>query len=180
VRLALRTQQVIAHESGVANTIDPLGGSYFVEALTDEMERQAYEYFAKIDELGGMVEAVKRNFPQREIADAAFRYQQEVDSGERVVVGVNRYVAEREPPLEILRIDATLEQKQIDRLESVRARRDATAVESSLQALREAAAIEDRNLIPHLLDCARAHASEGEIVEALQQVFGTYTEAPVF
>jgi methylmalonyl-CoA mutase N-terminal domain/subunit len=180
VRVALRTQQVIAHESGVANTIDPLGGSYFVEALTDEMERQAYEYFAKIDELGGMVEAVKRNFPQREIADAAFRYQQEVDSGERAVVGVNRYVAEREPPLEILRIDATLEQKQIDRLESVRARRDATAVESSLQALREAAAIEDRNLIPHLLDCARAHASEGEIVEALQQVFGTYTEAPVF
>jgi methylmalonyl-CoA mutase, N-terminal domain len=180
VRVALRTQQVIAHESGAANTIDPLGGSYFVEALTDEMERQAYEYFAKIDELGGMVEAVKRNFPQREIADAAFRYQQEVDSGERVVVGVNRYVAEREPPLEILRIDPALERKQIDRLQSVRARRDAAGVDASLQALKEAAASEGRNLIPSLLDCARAHASEGEIIEALQEVFGTYTEAPVF
>src|SRR5215211_5311265 len=120
VRLALRTQQVIAHETGVANTIDPLGGSYFVEALTDEIERQAYAYFAKIDELGGMVEAVKRNFPQREIAEAAFRYQQEVDRGERVVVGVNRHVAERDPPLEILRIDPALERKQIDRLGAVR------------------------------------------------------------
>src|SRR5687767_12819986 len=116
VRVALRTQQVIAHESGVTNTIDPLGGSYFVEALTDEMERQAYEYFAKIDELGGMVEAVKRNFPQREIADAAFRYQEELDRGERVLVGVNRHQADHEPPLEILRIDPALERKQIDRL----------------------------------------------------------------
>src|SRR5687767_9233002 len=116
VRVALRTQQVIAHESGVTNTIDPVGGAYFVEALTDEMERQAYEYFAKIDELGGMVEAVKRNFPQREIADAAFRYQQEVDRGERVVVGVNRYAVDDDPPLEIHRVDAALERKQIDRL----------------------------------------------------------------
>src|SRR5687767_6025144 len=116
VRVALRTQQVLAHESGVTNTIDPLGGSYFVEALTDEMERQAYEYFAKIDELGGMVEAVKRNFPQREIADAAFRYQEELDRGERVLVGVNRHQADHEPPLEILRIDPALERKQIDRL----------------------------------------------------------------
>jgi methylmalonyl-CoA mutase N-terminal domain/subunit len=126
------------------------------------------------------VEAVKRNFPQREIADAAFRYQQEVDSGQRVVVGVNRHVAEREPPLETLRIDPALERKQIDRLQSVRARRDAAGVERSLQALKQAAAREDENLMPHLLDCARAHASEGEIVEALQEVFGTYTEAPVF
>src|SRR5215211_5278098 len=120
VRIALRTQQVIAHETGVTNTIDPLGGSYFVEAMTDAIEARAYEYFAKIYELGGMVEAVKRNFPQREIAEAAFRYQQEVDRGERVVVGVNRHVAERDPPLEILRIDPALERKQIDRLGAVR------------------------------------------------------------
>jgi methylmalonyl-CoA mutase N-terminal domain/subunit len=180
VRLALRTQQVIAHESGVPNTTDPLGGSYFVEALTDEMERQAYDYFAKIDELGGMVEAVKRNFPQREIADAAFRYQQEVDSGERVVVGVNAFQTPDEEPIETLRIDPALERKQIDRLQSVRAGRDAAEVERALGALREQAARPDANLMPALLDCARAHASEGEIVGALQDVFGTYSEAPVF
>jgi methylmalonyl-CoA mutase N-terminal domain/subunit len=180
VRVALRTQQIIAHESGVTNTIDPLAGSYFVEALTDEMERQAYEYFAKIDELGGMVEAIKRNFPQREIADAAFAFQQEVDSGKRIQVGVNAYEVEDEPPLEILRIDPALERKQVDRLQSTRAARDAGAVERSLSALREAAAREGHNLMPALLDAARAKATEGEIVEALQTVFGTYTESPVF
>ena len=147
VRLALRTQQVIAHESGVANTIDPLGGSYFVEALTDEMERQAYEYFAKIDELGGMVEAVKRGFPQREIADAAFRYQQEVERGERVVVGVNAFEQEDDGALDTLRIDPALERKQVDRLQAQRARRDAAAVEAALGSLREAAAPEGQQ--PH-------------------------------
>jgi methylmalonyl-CoA mutase N-terminal domain/subunit len=180
VRVALRTQQIIAHESGVTNTIDPLGGSYFVEALTDEMERQAYDYFAKIDELGGMVEAVKRNFPQREIADAAFRYQEEVDRGERLVVGVNAHVAENDPPLEILRIDPALEQKQVDRLGAARGRRDGAAVEAALSTLREVAARPNENLMPALLEAARAHASEGEIVVALQSVFGTYTESPVF
>ncbi len=179
VRVALRTQQVIAHESGVTNTIDPLGGAYLVEAMTDEMERQAYDYFAKIDELGGMVEAVKRNFPQREIADAAFAYQREVDEGRRVVVGVNAFQEEGEEPLEILRIDPALERKQIGRLQTTRARRDAAAVEGALAHLREQAAGE-ANLMPGLLDAARAHATEGEIVEALQAVFGTYTEAPVF
>ena len=180
VRLALRTQQVIAHESGVANTIDPLGGSYFVEALTDEMERQAYAYFAKIDELGGMVEAVKGGFPQREIADAAFRYQQEVERGERVVVGVNAFEQEDDGGLDTLRIDPALEGKQVDRLQAHRARRDTAAVEAALGNLREAAAQDGRNLMPGLLDCARAGASEGEIVEALQAVFGTYAESPVF
>jgi methylmalonyl-CoA mutase, N-terminal domain len=180
VRVALRTQQIIAHESGVANTIDPLGGSYFVEAMTDEMERQAYEYFAKIDELGGMVEAVKRGFPQREIADAAFRYQQEVERGERAVVGVNAFTGDGEEPMEILRIDPALERKQVDRLAGHRARRDSAAVESALSALKEQAAQDGRNLMPALLDCARAGASEGEIVGALQTVFGTYAEAPVF
>jgi methylmalonyl-CoA mutase N-terminal domain/subunit len=178
VRIALRTQQVIAHETGVTNTIDPLGGSYFVEALTDRMEAAAYEYFGKIDELGGMVEAIKQNYPQREIADASFQYQCEVDSGERVIVGVNRYVSD-DTPLPILRIDPALERKQRDRLESVRARRTGADVEEALGRLRQAAAT-DENLMDALLDCARVHASEGEIVESLQTVFGTYTETPVF
>jgi methylmalonyl-CoA mutase N-terminal domain/subunit len=180
VTIALRTQQVIAHETGVTNTVDPLGGSYFVEALTDEIEQRAYEYFAKIDELGGMVEAVKRNYPQREIADAAFTLQQEIDAGERVVVGVNRFLAEDEQPIPTLRIDPALERKQLDRLQGARAKRDGARVEGTLAALREDAAHEDRNLMEPLLQCARAHASEGEIIESLQQVFGDYTETPVF
>jgi len=179
VRIALRTQQVIAHETGVTNTIDPLGGSYFVEALTDRMEEAAYGYFRKIDELGGMVEAIKQTYPQREIADASFRYQQEVDEGERIVVGVNRYRNDGDEPLEILRIDPALERKQIDRLEGVRARRHGSEVETALATLKQAASGE-ANLMEPLLDCARVHASEGEIVGALQQVFGTYTETPVF
>jgi methylmalonyl-CoA mutase, N-terminal domain len=178
VRLALRTQQVIAHETGVTNTIDPLGGAYFVEALTDRMEEAAYDYFRRIDELGGMVEAIKQNFPQREIAEAAFRYQEEVDAGKRVVVGVNRYESEAED-LETLRIPPELERKQIGRVQAVRAGRDTEAVESALTELREAAA-GDRNLMEPLLDCARAHCTEGEVVESLQRVFGTYTETPVF
>jgi methylmalonyl-CoA mutase N-terminal domain/subunit len=180
VRIALRTQQIIAEETGVANTIDPLGGSYFVEALTDELEAKAYEYFAKIDALGGMVEAVKRNYPQREIADAAFQLQEEFDSGRRTLVGVNRYEVDDEEPLPILRIDPALERKQIGRVQVVRARRDATRVEEQLTSLKEAAARDGENLMPHLLDASRAHATEGEIVTALQEVFGTYREAPVF
>jgi methylmalonyl-CoA mutase N-terminal domain/subunit len=180
VRIALRTQQVIAHETGVTSTIDPLGGSYFVEALTDRMEALAYDYFRRIDELGGMVEAVKRGFPQREIADAAYELQREVDRGERIVVGVNDYREGDEEEPEILRIDPALERKQIDRVQAVRARRDSALVEQALDALKAAAADDDRNLMPNLLDCARVHASEGEIVEALQEVFGTYTETPVF
>jgi methylmalonyl-CoA mutase N-terminal domain/subunit len=180
VRIALRTQQIIAFETGVANSTDPLGGSYMVEALTDELEREAYDYFAKIDQLGGMVAAVKRNYPQREIADAAFALQEEIDAGRRVVVGVNRFTEGDEDQTPILRIDPALERKQIDRLESVRAQRDPVAVERTLAALREAAAHEGANLMAPLLECARAHASEGETIEALQQVFGTYTESPVF
>jgi methylmalonyl-CoA mutase N-terminal domain/subunit len=180
VRVALRTQQVIAHETGVTNTVDPLGGSYFLEALTDRMEASAYQYFKKIDELGGMVEAVKRNYPQREIADAAFTHQREVDSGERIVVGVNRYQLQQEQPIPTLRVDPALERKQIGRLEAVRAQRDGAAVEAALAKLREDAAHEDRNLMEALLACARVHASEGEIVQSMQQVFGSYTETPVF
>jgi methylmalonyl-CoA mutase N-terminal domain/subunit len=179
VRVALRTQQIIAHETGVTNTIDPLGGSYFVEALTDRMEQLAYGYFKRIDELGGMVEAVKQNYPQREIADASWELQHEIDSGRRKVVGVNSYTEGGDGELPILRIDPALERKQIGRVEAVRARRDGQAVEASLAALRSAAAGE-ANLMPLLVDCARAHATEGEIVHALQDVWGSYTERPVF
>jgi methylmalonyl-CoA mutase, N-terminal domain len=179
VRVALRTQQVIAHETGVTNTIDPLGGAYFIEALTDRMEEAAYAYFRRIDELGGMVQAVKQNFPQREIADASFQYQCEVDEGKRIIVGVNRYEVIDEEPIEILRIDPRLERKQIERVKAIRGQRDSRAAEAALTALTQAAA-GDQNLMEPLLDCARAHATEGEIVEALQKVFGTYTETPVF
>jgi methylmalonyl-CoA mutase, N-terminal domain len=179
VRVALRTQQIIAHETGVTNTIDPLGGSYFVESLTDSMESAAYEYFDRIDQLGGMVEAIKQNYPQREIADASFRLQEEIESGERIVVGVNRYEQDEEREQDILRIPPELERKQIDRVQAARTRRDSAAVETTLAKLREAAAGEG-NLIEPLLDCARAHATEGEIIGSLQQVFGTYTETPVF
>jgi methylmalonyl-CoA mutase, N-terminal domain len=180
VRVALRTQQIIASETGVTNTADPLGGSYFVEALTDRLEQTARRYFRRIDELGGMVEAVRTGFPQREIADAAYVLQHEIDSGRRPVVGVNSHRNDDELPMEILRIDEALERKQLDRLETVRARRDDGAVEIALARLREAAATEGENLMPHLIDVARVSASEGEIVGALQEVFGKYRETPVF
>jgi methylmalonyl-CoA mutase N-terminal domain/subunit len=179
VRVALRTQQVIAFESGAPNTPDPLGGSWFVEKLTDEMEAAAYDYFARIDELGGMVEAIRANFPQREIADAAFTYQRELDERKRIVVGVNDFVQENEDPTPILRIDPSLEGKQVDRLQATRARRDAGAVESSLAELKRAAATEE-NLMPAIVAAARVRATEGEMISAMQEVFGTYTESPVF
>jgi len=179
VRVALRTQQIIAFESGAPNTPDPLGGSWFVEKLTDEMEEAAYGYFARIDELGGMVEAIRRNFPQREIADAAFTYQREVDERKRIVVGVNDFVQEGEEPTPILRIDPALERKQVDRLAATRAKRDGAEVEASLAELKRAAATEE-NLMPPIIAAARARATEGEMIAAMQEVFGTYTESPVF
>jgi methylmalonyl-CoA mutase N-terminal domain/subunit len=179
VKVALRTQQIIAVESGVANTADPLGGSWFVEKLTDEMEAAAYGYFARIDELGGMVEAIRRNFPQREIADAAFTYQREVDERKRIVVGVNDFTQEGEEPTPILRIDPALEKKQVDRLAATRARRDGAAVESALAELKRAAST-DENLMAPIIAAARARATEGEMILAMQEVFGTYTESPVF
>jgi methylmalonyl-CoA mutase, N-terminal domain len=179
VRVALRTQQIIALESGVASTADPLGGSYYVEKLTDEMERAAYEYFARIDELGGMVEAIRQNFPQREIADAAFTFQRELDERKRIVVGVNDFTQEDEVETPILRIDPALERKQVGRLEATRARRDGGAVEAALAELQRVAATEE-NLMPPIVAAARARATEGEMIAAMQQVFGTYTESPVF
>jgi methylmalonyl-CoA mutase, N-terminal domain len=179
VRVALRTQQIIVAESGVTNTADPLGGSWFVEKLTDEMEEAAYGYFARIDELGGMVEAIRRNFPQREIADAAFTYQRELDQRKRIVVGVNDFTQDDEEPTPILRIDPALERKQVDRLQATRARRDGAAVERALAELKRAAATEE-NLMPPIIAAARARATEGEMIAAMQEVFGTYTESPVF
>ena len=181
VRVALRTQQIIAHETAVAATADPLGGSYYVEALTDELERAAYEYFAKIDAMGGMIEAVKSNYPQREIADAAYELQRAIEAGERVLVGVNAFTDDGgESATEILRIDPALERKQLGRVQAVRARRDASEVERALAALRADAARADANLMEPLLSCARARASEGEIIQALQEVFGSYTETPLY
>jgi methylmalonyl-CoA mutase N-terminal domain/subunit len=180
VRVALRTQQIIAEETGVANTIDPLGGSYFIEALTDRMEEQAYEYFARIDQLGGMVEAVKQGFPQHEIADAAFRYQRELESGVRKMVGVNAYTEGDDLGPELLRIDPAFEVEQVERVQAVRQRRDSERAERALDALVEAARDPGHNLMPLLVEAARAECTEGEIVTQLQAVFGSYREAPVF
>jgi methylmalonyl-CoA mutase, N-terminal domain len=180
VRLALRTQQVIAHETGVVNTIDPLGGSYYLEQLTTELERQAYDYFDRIEELGGVIPAIEQNFMQRDIADASFRYQSEVERGERVVVGVNRYEVEEEQPVELLRIDPALEQKQIERVQGVRERRDAAAAEAALAKLKEDAAHGDRNLMEPMMSASRAYVTMGEMCEALREVWGTWRETPVF
>ncbi len=180
VRIALRTQQVIAHETGVVSTIDPLGGSYYLEHLTTELERQAEEYFERIAALGGVVAAIRENFFQQEIADAAFRYQQEVEAQQRIVVGVNRYQLDDEPPLEILRIDPALERKQIDRVQALRARRDSSAVEAVLARLRADAENEERNLMPGLIDAARSYVTMGEVCDCFRQVWGTWRETPVF
>jgi methylmalonyl-CoA mutase N-terminal domain/subunit len=180
VRIALRTQQVLAHETGVTNTIDPLGGSYFLEALTDRLEREAYDYFDRIDRLGGMVSAIRENFPQREIADASFQFQSEVEEGKRVIVGVNRYQVEDEEPIEILKIDAGLERKQVERVRALRSRRDSAAVEAAVTALKEAAATPDRNLMHPIVDAARAYTTMGEMCDALREVWGVWRETPVF
>jgi methylmalonyl-CoA mutase, N-terminal domain len=180
VRLALRTQQVIAHETGVVNTIDPLGGSYYVEELTNRLEAEAYDYFDRVAKLGGVIAAIKDNFFQREIAEASFRYQAEVEREQRIVVGVNRYEVAEEQPIEILRIDPALEQKQIARVQALRARRDAAEVESSLAALKRDAATEDKNLMYPIIDAARAYVTMGEMCDALREVWGVWRETPVF
>jgi methylmalonyl-CoA mutase N-terminal domain/subunit len=179
VRLALRTQQVIAHETGVVNTADPLGGSYFVESLTDELERQAYEYFDQIERLGGVVEAIKRNFFQAEIAEASFRYQLEVEQKERVIVGVNKYELEEEISTELLKIDPQAEPKQIARVQAMRARRESAAVEVALTRLREDAA-SSRNLMYPIIEATRADVTMGEMCDALRDVWGIWRETPVF
>jgi methylmalonyl-CoA mutase N-terminal domain/subunit len=179
VQIAMRTQQVIAYETGVTNTIDPLGGSYFVEEMTNRIEAQAYEYFARMDELGGTVEAVKQNFQMREIAEASFAWQQEVEAGERRIVGVNAYQVQDEPEVAIHTIDPKGEVEQAQRVRDARAGRDEDAAQRALAALTEAAR-GDANLMYPLVECARATCTEGEIVRALRTVFGSWTETPVF
>jgi methylmalonyl-CoA mutase N-terminal domain/subunit len=180
VKLALRTQQVIAHEAGVTNTIDPLGGSYYVEELTNRLEAEANDYFGRIRELGGVVAAIKENFFQREIAEASFRYQNEVESGRRVIVGVNRYEDPDEKEIEILKIDQALESKQVERVRALRAGRDSAAVEASLARLKRDAASEDTNLMPAIIDASKAYVTMGEMCDVLRDVWGVWRETPVF
>jgi len=178
VTIALRTQQILAEESGVVNTADPLGGSYFVEKLTNEIEAEALEYFRKIDAMGGMVAAVERGFPQREIQEAAFQFQKAVERGEKVIVGVNGYTME-EKPLPILYIDERVAEEQIARVEALKATRDRGRVRHALQGLKAAARGTD-NLMPSILEASRAYATLGEMCDALREVFGEYEEPPVF
>ena len=176
--LALRTQQIIAHESGVANLVDPLGGSYFIEKLTRDMEDGALAYFEAIDKMGGMVEAIERGFPQKEIAESSYRFQQAFERKEKIMVGVNAFVQENEPPLEILYIDESAAEKQIAKLEALRRTRDNDAVMRSLDELR-AAARTTANLMPKILDAVRTYATVGEMCDALRDVWGEYEEVPV-
>ena len=177
-RIALRTQQLLAYESGVANTIDPLGGSYFIEALTDEMERQAEKYFKQIEDLGGVIPAIEASFFQKEIADSAFRYQSELEQRRRIMIGVNDFTVDEEVPIDILRIDPKLESEQVARVGEVRRKRDQARCSNALSSLRKAAAGTD-NLMPYILEAVRAYATEGEIMNTMIQVFGIYTERAV-
>jgi methylmalonyl-CoA mutase N-terminal domain/subunit len=179
VKLALRTQQVIAHESGVANTIDPLGGSYFIEDLTTKMERGCFDYFRRIDDLGGMVEAIEAGFPQREIMDAAYAYQRSVDAREKIIVGVNDFVDETEQPIETLYIDEAVEGQQKEALGELRRTRDGRAVTSALATLRQACA-DGKNVMPPLVEAVKTYATVGEISDVMREVFATYEEPAVF
>ena len=178
-RTALRTQQILAHESGVINSIDPLGGSYFVEEMTRRMVEGTLDYFRRIDDLGGMVEAIEAGFPQREIMDAAFAYQRAFEEREKLIVGLNAFQIDNEPPIEILYIADDLAERQIAELDRVKQRRDAGAVARTLDALRRGAAGDD-NTMPLILDCVRVYCTVGEISDALREVFGTYEEPAVF
>jgi methylmalonyl-CoA mutase N-terminal domain/subunit len=186
-RIALRTQQILAYESGVANTVDPLGGSYFVERLTLDMEKGAFDYFEKLDAMGGMVRAIERGFPQKEVADASYAYQRAVENHEKIIVGVNEYLVQEEPP-EILRIDESVREWQSAKLARLRSRRSNEAVANSLSALSHALSLEPAsgrgslsaaNTMPYLLDCVRAYATLGEICDAMRAVLGTYQEVSI-
>jgi methylmalonyl-CoA mutase N-terminal domain/subunit len=181
MKVALRTQQIIADETGVSDVIDPLGGSWYVEALTDQFEQAIEEYLAKVDELGGTIAAIEANYFQREIADTAYDFALRKSSGERVVVGVNKYVDKGdEPPIEIHKIDPETERRKIEALRRIKSERDGDRVREALDRLRETAREESGNLMPPTIEAVRARASMGEIVKALEDVFGRYTETPVF
>ena len=178
-RIALRTQQILAHETGITNTADPLGGSYFLERLTLDMERGCWDYFDRLDAMGGMVAAIERGFPQREIQDASYEYQKAIERKEKITVGVNEFVMENEPPIDILLIDDSVTGRQIDQLRKLRQTRDNDRVKKTLKSLHEAAATNDVNMMPSILDCVRAYATLGEICDELRSVYGVYEE-PTF
>jgi methylmalonyl-CoA mutase N-terminal domain/subunit len=176
--LALRTQQIIAHESGVTSVVDPLGGSYFLERLTLDMEREAKQYFDIIDRMGGMVEAIEQGFPQKEIAEASYRFQQAVEARDKIIVGVNDYVQEDETPIPILYIDETTAERQLARLETLRQTRDRDKVRRALDTLKDTARGTGNTMYP-LMDCVRAYATVGEMCDALRDVWGEYEEVPL-
>jgi methylmalonyl-CoA mutase, N-terminal domain len=179
VEIALRTQQVLAYETNVTNVVDPLGGSYFVEALTAEMERQVESYFTQIAEYGGVIEAIEAGFFQREIADASYRYQRSIETRDRIIVGVNAFVKEDERDVELLKITEATERAQADAVANLRSRRDETALQRTRERLQAACRDPKDNLMPHLIDCVNAYATEGEIVETMAAVYGRYTEKAV-
>jgi methylmalonyl-CoA mutase N-terminal domain/subunit len=175
-RIALRTQQILAHETGITNTADPLAGSYFVERLTLDMEKGCWEYFERLDAMGGMVAAIENGFPQREIQDASYEYQKAIERKEKIIVGVNEFAMENEPPIDVLFIDDSVGERQIERLRNLRATRDNGRVRATLTALREAASANNLNMMPVILDCVRAYATLGEICNELRGVYGVYEE----
>jgi methylmalonyl-CoA mutase, N-terminal domain len=179
VTLALRTQQLIAYESGVDRVVDPLGGSYFVEHLTDEMEKRAFEYIRRIDEMGGIIRAVEEQYPQKEIGESAYRFQREVEQGDRIIVGVNGFKADKDAPIQILKIDESVAHRQIDRLRQVRESRDSSAVSAALAKV-EAAARGTENLMPPVLEAVKAYATLGEVSDVFRKVWGQYREGGAF
>jgi methylmalonyl-CoA mutase N-terminal domain/subunit len=179
VRIALRTQQIIAEESGVSDTVDPLGGSYYIEWLTDKMEEETYKYFDKVDKLGGVIPAIEKGFFQREIADSSYRYQKETDENKRIIVGVNRYKLDEETSIPILKMDEKGEERQINRLKKLRKERNNTKVQKYLLELRNAAKGND-NLMPFILNCIHSYATLGETCDVLRDVFGEYKEPAIY
>jgi methylmalonyl-CoA mutase N-terminal domain/subunit len=180
VRVALRTQQILAHESGAANTIDPLAGSYYIEKLTDDMEKEAYEYFDKVEAMGGVVEAIERGFFQREISEASYRYQKEIESGERTIVGVNDYVLEGEEiTIPVLKIDPEVERRQVERTQKLRKDRDNSKVDTALVGLQKASE-DGTNVMPHIVDAVKAYATIGEIFQVWRDLWGEWDEPKIF
>ena len=178
VKVALRTQQLIAHESGATNTVDPLAGSYFIEAQTTRLEQETYDYFHKIEALGGVIPAIEKGFFQREIAEAAYRYQMEIDTGQRIIVGINRHVEEDPVHIPLLEMDPEGYKRQVARLERVKRERDTEKASTALESLEDAARGTE-NTMPHILDCVRAYATLGEIMGVLRKVFGEYREPAI-
>jgi methylmalonyl-CoA mutase N-terminal domain/subunit len=177
--IALRTQQIIAEESGVTNTIDPLGGSYFLEALTNELEEEAFEIIGKIDDMGGMLAAIEKNYPQQEIADAAYHYQRQIDEKQKTVVGVNKYVTEEDIPVEILEIDEELEKQQIEKTDRIKQERNKKQVNECLERVREAC-VGDQNVMEPLIEAVKSYATLQELCDVFRQVFGEYRDPGIY